>query len=207
MTALETLRTRRRETAGSAQAMLREVLRPDRRLSAIPFVLVVAVVLAVGMVGVLLLTMTLQSQAFAVRDRQHAADELGYRLADLQAQISEARSSGQLGIKASLLGMRPNPHPVLLVIPDGRVVGSPTRVTGGELPLVVYKDSAQIEADVQARERADAEKRAAAEARRRAVEEARKRAAAARFEAQHARLAAEQELRREAAGPAGQEHR
>ncbi|QLQ15291.1 MAG: hypothetical protein HZY73_05795 [Micropruina sp.] len=120
-------------------ASLRAVAAPDRRLSSLPFILMVALFMAFGMVGLLVLNTSLQDQAFEVRKQQRIASELGYQLAALEAQATDARSATQLAIRASGLGMRPNPYPIYLTLPDGRIVGDPTAVTGGELPEVRYR--------------------------------------------------------------------
>ncbi len=154
------------------------------RLSSLPFVLVMAVVMALGMVGLLVLNTTLGDQAFNVRDEQAKATELSYRVADLEAQVTEARSSTQLAIKASQFGMRPNTYPVYLTLPDGSLVGHPTSVTGGEVPEVRYRTPEQLLAEAEARAkaalaRAEAKQRAAEERKRKAAEEERKKAEAA----------------------------
>lgn len=148
---------------------LREVVRPQRKLSSLPFVLAVAVVMALGMVGLLVLTTSLQSQAFDVRVAQREAAQLGYRLSDLQAQVAEARSATSLAQKASELGMTPNVYPVYLVLPDGRVVGTPQTTTGREVPKVKFQTPEEIQAELDAQQQA-AEAKAQAEAAKKQAE-------------------------------------
>lgn len=161
-------------------ASLRAVAAPDRRLSSLPFILMVALFMAFGMVGLLVLNTSLQDQAFEVRKQQRIASELGYQLAALEAQATDARSATQLAIRASGLGMRPNPYPIYLTLPDGRIVGDPTAVTGGELPEVRYRTPEQLQAEAEARAKAkaEAEAKAKAEAEAKAKAEAEKKAKA-----------------------------
>lgn len=110
---------------------------PQSKLGALPFFVLVAGVLAIGMVGVLLLNITIQSQAGELRALQRHAEELDYRRAVLQGEVEQLRSSSNIAARASALGMRPNPHPAFILLPSGEIVGTPTAVSGQELsPLV-----------------------------------------------------------------------
>ena len=133
---------------------LHSVLARQQRMAKVPFMLVLALVMALGMIGLLVLTTALGNQAFAVQDRQREANELGYRLSDLDAQVNQARSAANLAIRAQELGMKPNPYPVLLRLPDGAVVGDPQQVTGGEVPSVRYVPPEPASAKPQAPEKA-----------------------------------------------------
>ncbi len=117
---------------------LKPVPRRRRRISTVPFVLVVALVLAAGMVGLLVLTTSLQNQAFAVQGRQREANTLAIRLSSLQAAAADARSIQSLAVEAQKLGMRPNPYGAQLRLSDGVVVGKDAPVLGGEVPTVRY---------------------------------------------------------------------
>lgn len=107
------------------------------RMATTPFVLVVALVMAVGMVGLLLLTTAVQDQAFAVQSKQREATALASRVSSLQAQAANARSVSNLAELAQRLGMRPNPYGAGITL-DGRVVGRPSPVFGGEVPGIRY---------------------------------------------------------------------
>ena len=158
---------------------LRQVPIPQRRMASVPFILTVAVFLAVGMVGLLLLNTALQEQGFAVRDQQTAANQLGYRVAALEAEVTQARSSTRLAIEAGKLGMVPNPYPVYLSLPAGQVIGDPTKMTGYELPDVRYRTPEELAAIAKARAKAEAKRVADLKA----AEEARQKAAKAKAEA------------------------
>lgn len=193
MTALlAPLTTARRPT--DPRPTLRPVRAPRRQLAKVPFMFVLAVVMALGMVGVLVLNTALQEQAFAVQKRQHEANELGYRLSDLEAQVTQTRSAANLAVRAQELGMKPNPYPALLRLPDGTIEGKPTQVLGGEVPSVRYRTPEEAAAQSEARDKAEAKAKADAAAK--------KKAAAAKKAAERAEAQAAAEAEGEAAGAA-----
>ena len=200
MTALQTPK-RTPEGGGSQERTsrwsLREVRLPQRTMGGVPFILSLGVLLAVGMVGLLLLNTALQEQAFAVRDQQKVATQLGYQVAALETEVTEARSSARLAIAATKLGMVPNPYPAYLSLPDGGVTGDPTRMTGGELPDVRYRTPEEL-ARI-AKEREEAMARAKAEAEERKAEAAKKKAEAAAKKAEEAAKKKAEEARKKAA--------
>lgn len=189
MTALEAPRSnseQRPRRWGLAQVPI-----PQRRMAGVPFVLSIGVFLVLGMVGLLLLNTSLQEQSFAVQAKQKAANQLGYRVAALESQVVEARSSTRLAIEATKLGMVPNPYPVYLSMPSGRVIGHPTKLTGYELPDVRYRTPEQLAA-------LSAQK-AAAEKQRVADLIAAKKAAAEKKKEEAAKKAADEQAKKEAA--------
>jgi hypothetical protein len=136
-------------------------------------------IFGVGMAGLLMLNTTLQNQAFQARTLDRQATELAYTQSDLENRLDIASAPQELARRASLMGMRPNPFPALLVVPGGKVLGKAKPVTGAEVPSLIVKTDAQIAADkvaAQAKKEADAAKKAAAE---KAKAEAAKRKAAA----------------------------
>lgn len=167
----------------TARPALREVPRPARRLATVPFVMVVAVMLAVGMVGVLVLTITLQAQAFTVQDEQRQANVLDAQLTSLQAQVAQARSIQHLAVAAQNLGMRPNPEAAQLRLSDGQVIGEAKVVTGAEIPTVRYRTPEQVAAQIAALDQAEADRIAKAKADKQARQQARLEAEAKKREA------------------------
>lgn len=185
MTALEAPRSspeRRPRRWGLAQVPI-----PQRRMANVPFVLSLGVFLALGMVGLLLLNTALQEQGFAVQSQQKASDQLGYRVAALESEVTEARSSTRLAVEATKLGMVPNPYPVYLALPAGVVIGDPTKISGYEVPDVRYRTPQELmvlatrAADAEVKRLADlaAKQAAAAEAKQQAAEQRRQAAAEA----------------------------
>lgn len=159
----------RPSTAG--RAPLRPVAPPARRMARFPFLLVLIGIFGLGMAGLLMLNTTLQNQAFQARALHRQATELAYVQADLERQLDASGAPAELALRASKLGMRPNPHPAFLVLPEGRVVGEPKPVTGREQEVFVVKTPEQLAAEAAKAARAKAgaaakeaaEERAAAE--------------------------------------------
>lgn len=151
-------------TSGTSRS-LRAVAAGARPVSAPLFAAIVAGILALGMVSLLVLTTALQNQAFAVQEAQTEAVRLANDASDLEAEVARARSVEALAIAAQELGMKPNPYPAQLRLPDGSVVGRDEQVMGGELPSVRYQSEEQAAAEEKARQKAEkkrAEQRAAA---------------------------------------------
>ena len=116
-------------------------------MARIPFIAVLIAVFGVGMAGLLMLNTSLQNQAFEGRSLNRQANELVYSQAELESEISRRASPQELARRASALGMRPNPHPVFVVVPSGKVIGNPQRVTGREVPSLVVKTPAELAAE------------------------------------------------------------
>jgi colicin import membrane protein len=167
-------------------------------MATIPFVMVIALVLAVGMVCLLVLTTALQDQTFVVQSRQREAERLSDQLAALQAEIADARSVTHLAVAAQELGMRPNPYGAQLQLPDGTVVGTATAVTGGEIPGLRYLTPEQAEAQLQALAKAEAERTAKLKAEAKAKAEAKKQAEAKKKAEAKAKAEAEAKAKAEA---------
>ena len=148
------------EEAARRRASLQPVPAAVPPLRQLPFVLVLAAVLGAGMVGLLVLNTTLQGQSFELRDKQQQATSLSYIEAGLQAQVDDLAATRSLVARATALGMRPNPAPAFLVLPDGTVVGTPKKADGTAFGSALVKSQAQLDAE-----------KAAADARRRAAEE------------------------------------
>ncbi len=165
------------------RARLRSVDAPAHRLARFPFLLVLIGSFGLGMAGLLMLNTTLQNQAFQVRSLSRQATELAYVQADLENQLDQKAAPAEIARVASKIGMRPNPHPAFLVLPEGRIIGKPTRVSGHEMPSLVIKTPEQLAAEQARKAERAAKARAVAEARR-AAEEAKR--AAERAAAQQA---------------------
>jgi hypothetical protein len=168
------------------RAQLRPVAAPTQRLARFPFLLVLIGIFGLGMAGLLMLNTTLQNQAFQARSLNRQATELAYVQADLENRLDKHAAPGELARLASAVGMRPNPHPAFLVLPEGKVIGEPTPVSGREMPGLVIKTPAELAAErakkaAKAKAAAAAKKAAAerAAAERKAAEERAKKANAA----------------------------
>lgn len=92
-----------------------------------PFVAFVAVLLAAGLLGLLVLNTVLAKDAFSLHNLKVEGQVLEDREQAMQRQVEELRSSQVLEAKARELNMvRSVGPPAFLRLPDGVVLGSPT---------------------------------------------------------------------------------
>ena len=153
----------------TSRAWPRPVAAPKQRLARFPFLMVLIGTFGLGMVGLLMLNTTLQNQAFQARSLNRQATELAYIQADLENRLDQTAAPAELARLASKAGMRPNPHPAFLVLPEGKIIGEPTRVSGREMPSLVVKTPEELAA---AKAKKAARAKAAAEAKKAAAERA-----------------------------------
>ena len=90
-----------------------------------PFVLLVATILVVGLVGLLMLNLSMQKASFRLAALQDRAEALQTREQSLDLRVDRLASSRRLLDEATRLGMVPNPNPVFLDLSDGSVIGDP----------------------------------------------------------------------------------
>ncbi|HYJ67090.1 MAG TPA: hypothetical protein VEX15_05445 [Nocardioidaceae bacterium] len=114
-------------------------LRPDARslprLAAVPprmanarsgpFVLLVSAMLVVGLVGLLLLNLSMQKGSFRLAALESEASHLQTREQSLDMKVDRLSSSDRLAAEAIDMGMVPNPNPVFLDLSDGSIIGDP----------------------------------------------------------------------------------
>jgi hypothetical protein len=152
-------------------------------MSTIPFVMVVALVMAAGMVALLVLTTALQDQTFNVQSRQREAERLADQLSALRSDLADKRSVQNLAVAAQHLGMRPNPYGAQIQMPDGTVVGKASAVTGWEIPSVRYLTPEEAAAQKAALDKAEADRLARLKAEAEAKKKAKAEKAKAKAEA------------------------
>lgn len=173
---------------------LRAIGKSSSQVSTVPFVVTLAAILALGMVGMLVLATALQDQAFAVQGKQHEANVLANRVSQLEAQVAEARSMRNLATHAQKLGMRANPYAALVRLSDGKVLGSARLVLGNELADARYLTPQQAAAQAAALDQAEAartaKRKAAAEAKKQAAQDKKQASAKAKQPPQAAQRAA-----------------
>ena len=121
-----------------AAARLRSTVRPQpnralrlvapmtSRARRTPFVVVLLTVIGTGLVGLILISTTMQSQAFELARLTSQARDLQTQQEALQREVSDLESPEHLGPRALWLGMVPSSTPVYLELPDGRVRGTAT---------------------------------------------------------------------------------
>lgn len=143
MSALLHLPTPRRSGQEQETARLRAVPVPAGRLSRVPFLLVLAATLGLGMVGLLVLNTTVQTNAVEVRALEARLTTLSYTEAELETRLDRAESPADLAGKASDLGLRPNPYPAFIDLETGEVSGDPRAVEGDEMDALVTTTGAR----------------------------------------------------------------
>ena len=137
------------------------------RVSRFPFVLGLVALIALAMGGLVVVNTQIQTQAVELAALEREATNLGHQQAALEADVNQARSAANLEQQAHRLGMRPNPNPAFIVLPEGKILGTPTPVVGNELGDQVYLTWEQVvKIQEDARLQVVTDKQAAAEAAR-----------------------------------------
>ncbi len=96
-----------------------------------PFVVVVLSVLAVGLVGLILLSTVMQAQSFKIDELQQRATLLHAQKDHLATKVDQLQSPSGLADRALSEGMVPNSSPVFLRLTDGKVIGEPVAAESG----------------------------------------------------------------------------
>ncbi|MDO5285344.1 MAG: hypothetical protein Q4G45_00765 [Actinomycetia bacterium] len=118
----------------SREHSLHPVPKPVTTLARTPFLVFLALVLGLGMVGLVMLQTTVQQQSFEVRRLEAEASALAYQEAQLQAEVDRRATPAEIARRATELGMVPNPYPAFIDVRTGAVTGVAKPVTGQELP-------------------------------------------------------------------------
>ncbi|MFV0428897.1 MAG: hypothetical protein ACK5KO_05690 [Arachnia sp.] len=137
-----------------------------RSAGAVPtlgFVALVSLLVVVGLAGVMVVTTSVASQSSELSDLRQEATELSYTAAALTTELHEKSSSASLALRATDLGMVPNPYPAFLSLADGSIQGDPQPVTGNEAPYLNSAASADPAANDAAAGVSDGEAAAAEE--------------------------------------------
>src|SRR5699024_10332764 len=110
----------------------------------LPFVLTCMAILALGLVGVLLVNISLSHTSYKISSLQQKQQHLQDEKQRLTEALSYKNSPQNLAKKARSLGMVPQRKPVYLMLDDGRIAGgekkkdvlpkSATRHLAGPLP-------------------------------------------------------------------------
>ncbi len=107
------------------------VVAPRPRGMRTPSTVAVGLLLAVGVIGLLLLNTALQRRAFELSTLNERAEALEVQVSGLTLRTDRLESTQSLALRATELGMVPNPSPVFLRLSDGRVVGDPVAAAAG----------------------------------------------------------------------------
>lgn len=107
------------------------LVRPVRsRARRTPFVVVVLMVLAAGLVGLIVISTTLQSMSFQQANLDREVANLERQHAALAQEVDQLNSPAQVAERAERLGMVRNENPAFLRLSDGQVLGKPEPATG-----------------------------------------------------------------------------
>ncbi|HEU0102779.1 MAG TPA: hypothetical protein VFR07_10720 [Mycobacteriales bacterium] len=91
-----------------------------------PFVALVLVVLAAGLLGLLLLNTVLAHGSFRLHELQVSTKQLGDQQQGLQREVDALQAPAALAAEAQRQGMVPGGPPAFLRLTDGAVLGQPT---------------------------------------------------------------------------------
>ena len=122
-----TARSRSGRLRGEPRSLPRLSVVPPRVANARsgPFAILVAAILVLGLVGLLLLNLSMQKASFRLAALETRADQLQTREQSLDHRVDRLASSDRLAAEAIRMGMVPNPNPVFLDLSDGSVIGDP----------------------------------------------------------------------------------
>ncbi|AQP44079.1 hypothetical protein [Tessaracoccus flavus] len=109
---------------------------PTAAVSTLGFVGIVLSLLAAGLALVMIVTTSVGAQSKELASLRTTSTQLGYRAAALESNLQRASSANALALRATELGMVPNPYPAFVNLADGTVTGEPTKATGDEMPFL-----------------------------------------------------------------------
>ncbi len=105
-------------------------------VSTVGFALIVMALVALGMGLVMVVTTSVAAQSRELSLLRTEATQLDYEAAALTTELQSTSSSASLALRASDLGMVPNPYPAFIRVSDGAILGEPTPVKGNEAPYL-----------------------------------------------------------------------
>jgi len=104
-----------------------------RKASRGMFVIVLAIILGVGLLGMLVINTTLAQGAFTVSELRSTQKELSRTEATLIESVAALAAPTVLEEKARNLGMVPSSTPAFIQIPTGKVLGKPKAAPGARI--------------------------------------------------------------------------
>lgn len=123
MSAAQAVGPRRWAPGQWREASLRLVPTPGRRAPKSAFVALVVAILGAGLVGLLLLTTSMQQGAFALFEAENQIGDLRQERQTLAAELASRESPQALAQAAALAGMVPNDTPAFLDLESGTIRG------------------------------------------------------------------------------------
>ena len=122
--------------ASPARPKLGLVPNPSTTVSTLGFVGIILALIAAGMGLVMVVTTSVSAQSRELTSLRTEQTVLGYQAAALESELQRMGSANALALRASGLGMVPNPHSAFINLVDGTVTGSPQKATGREMPFL-----------------------------------------------------------------------
>lgn len=112
-----------------------ELVPPVRStVSSMGFAVIVMALVALGMGLVMVVTTSVAAQSKELSELRTEATQLDYRAASLTTDLQKTSSSALLAMRASELGMVPNPYPAFIRLSDKAILGEARAVTDEEAP-------------------------------------------------------------------------
>lgn len=119
-------------TIEEAKAAGLRLVRPVRsRARKAPFVVVVLTVLAIGLVGLIIMSTVLQAQSFEAAKLDRQAATLETQQQAIARDVDRLQSPANVASRAIALGMVPNANPAFLRLSDSKVLGEPKAAEAG----------------------------------------------------------------------------
>ena len=119
-------------TIEEAKAAGLRLVRPVRsRARRAPFVVVVMTVLAIGLVGLIIMSTVLQAQSFEATKLDRQAASLATEQQAMSREVDRLQSPANVASRAIAIGMVPNANPAFLRLSDGEVLGEPAQAEAG----------------------------------------------------------------------------
>jgi hypothetical protein len=119
-----------------APPRLRVVSAPAHTRSRAGLVFACIGLLAVGLVGLLLLNVSLEHGSYVLQAQQARATQLSDQAQALREDLATLQAPQNLAAQATRLGMVPNPNAAFLRASDGKILGVPTRAVAPVTPTV-----------------------------------------------------------------------
>jgi len=136
-TLMSQARSRVPRFAESAVERARLTVVPQRMLvrtqaARTPFVVLVLMMLAGGVVGLLMFNTSMQQSSFQATALQHEVTALTAKEQKLDMELDALRDPQRLAAAAKELGMVPPSQPAFVRLTDGKILGNPTAATGAD---------------------------------------------------------------------------
>lgn len=90
-----------------------------------PFVLLVLVLVAAGIVGLLVLNTAINTNSFALQQLRDKQDQLDSQQQEVSQELADRESPGSLRAAAARMGLVPAGRSAYIRLPDGKVIGVP----------------------------------------------------------------------------------